>query len=125
MVSKKAPSLKHTPGILNNSLESGGNGFHKMVLYTDLYSFHLLTVVLVGSTEDEDEEDPENPAGDAWMQLLDEENGVYFLKPLEEVNDMKANRESIVYACRVIMRQAWSEHYSIFNICLFNLFLVI
>ena len=74
-----------------------------------------------GGDEDEDED-----LGDCvWMQLLNENDGVYSLKPWEEVLKAKANKINIGLACREIMRQAWSEYYSIVNAHFFNQILII
>ena len=57
--------------------------------------------------EDEDE-DPKELADDAWKKLLNQDDGVYSLKPWEEVTE--ANSKDIAKACREIVRQAWSEY---------------
>jgi hypothetical protein len=57
--------------------------------------------------EDEDE-DPKELANDAWKKLLNQDDGVYSLKPWEEVSE--ANSKDIAKACREIVRQAWSEY---------------
>lgn len=73
----------------------------------------------MGSTKpnggDGDDEDPRELAGEPWMELLDETDEVYSLKPLEEVLEMKANKVNIARACREFMRQAWGECYTIVN----------
>ena len=68
-----------------------------------------------GGRVDEDE-DPEDPAGSVWKQLLDENDTVYSLKPWEEILEMKANKANIAFAFREIMRQAWGEYNSTFDI---------
>lgn len=99
-------------------MQNGGNGFPKKVLYTCLYSFHFLTLLLgVGNIEpnegsDEDTE-PEELANSAWMRLLELDNGVYSLKPLE---DVEANKVNLGIALRHIMRQAWGEFHPIVNV---------
>jgi hypothetical protein len=98
-----------------------------MVMQTDLYSFHPLTLVLgVGSTksngEGDEDEELEELADAAWMSLLNETDGVYSLKPLEEV---KANKVNVGRACRHLMRQAWGECYPIVNAYFLSLILVI
>jgi len=71
-------------------------------------------VLGVGNTEgsggggDADEE-PEETATGPWMKLLNDDNGVYSLKPLKEVLRMGPNGKSIGCALRHVMRQAWSE----------------
>lgn len=72
-----------------------------------------------------EDEDPGELAKDAWVQLLNEDDGVYSLKPWKEVLKAKANKTSIGLACREIMRQAWSEYYLIANAHFLNLILVI
>lgn len=59
--------------------------------------------------EDDEDQDPEVLVSNDWVKLLNKKNGVYHLKPWDEVMDMKANKVSIAHACREIMRQAWSE----------------
>lgn len=73
------------------------------------------TLVLgVGNTKgsagagDEDEE-PEEAASGSWMGLLNNDDGVYSLKPLKEVLKIGASGKIIGLAFRHIMRQAWSE----------------
>ena len=77
------------------------------------YLLHLLILASgMGSTksnETSEDEEPEDLARDDWVQLLNEKNGVYSLKPWDEVMEMKANKTTIAHACREIMRQAWSE----------------
>ena len=61
-----------------------------------------------------EDEEPEDLARDDWVQLLNEKNGVYSLKPWDEVMEMKANKVKIALAWREIVRQAWSEwHYNL------------
>jgi len=91
-----------------------------MVLQIDIYSFHLLIWVLgLGSIKpnggDEDEGEDEDLGGSIWKQLLNENDGVYSLKPWEEVLKAGANKATIGLACREVMRQAWSEYYSTAN----------
>jgi len=87
---------------------------------------HLLTLVLgVGSIKpneggDNEDGDPEELADSAWMQLLDEEDGVYSLKPWEQVLELKANGNNIGQAFREFIRQAWSECGLIMNIHFLN-----
>jgi len=59
-------------------------------------------------TEDDEGEDSKGLANNDWIKLLNENDGVYSLKPWEEVMDMKANKVNVGLACREIMRQAWS-----------------
>lgn len=93
--------------------------------------FYLLTFILgLGSIRPngggDDDENPEELAENAWVCLLDlDEEGVYSLKPFEEVLEMKANKINIGLACREIMRQAWSECHPTVNVHFFNLILVI
>ncbi|KAF9781504.1 hypothetical protein BJ322DRAFT_1022917 [Thelephora terrestris] len=77
------PSPKFIQGMLNNSSENGETGFPRM------------------------DEDPEELPKKDWVQLLNEDDGVYSLKPWDEVVQMKANKTKIALACREIMRQAW------------------
>jgi hypothetical protein len=61
----------------------------------------------VGSTkqnEDGENEDPEELATSNWKRLLDEDEGVYSLKPWED--DLEANKASLAPALREIMRQS-------------------
>ena len=77
-----------------------------------------------GGGDDEDDE-PEQPATDLWLQLLNADGGVYSLKPLKEVVKMGSNAKTIGHAFRHIMRQAWSEWLPIVNNHLLNPILVI
>lgn len=95
-------------------MENGGSGSHRKVLYDDSHSLHLLILILgVGSTKPNEEGDEDPEKDNDWKQLLNEDDGVYSLKPWEEVVEMKANKTNIALACREIMRQAWSEYYII------------
>ena len=85
--------------------------------------FYLLTFVLgVGSIkpngrgDDDDDEDSKKLAGNDWLNLLDLDEGVYSLKPFEEVLEVEANKVEIGLAFREIMRQAWSECHPTVNI---------
>jgi hypothetical protein len=124
------PSPKHIPKMLKIFLEHGGSGLQKMVFSSCLYSFHLLTLVLgVGSTRGnggggDDDQDPEATEHHPWMQLLNENDGVYTLKTLEELKKLKANKNNIARAFRELMRQAWSEYYLIVSIYFLSLILV-
>ena len=88
-----------------------------MVMEIDLYSSCLLMLILgVGNTkgnreEDSEDEAPEQMANTTWIRLLNESDGVYSLKPLEEVLDIKANKISMGCALREFIRQAWGEYY--------------
>ena len=98
-----------------NFLGNGESGFQQMVLYSNLYSFQLLTMVLgVGSTKanegvgDEDEEVEELTSA-SWVGLLDEEDGVCSLELWGADAGVKWNKANTGCALRQLMRQAWSE----------------
>jgi hypothetical protein len=90
-----------------------------MVLWANLNYFHPLILILgVGDIkpndkEDNEDEEPKELADEAWMKLLNEDDGVYSLKPWKEVKATGANSKAIKHACREIVRQAWSECYTI------------
>lgn len=109
------PSLKHTLTILNNFLENGGNGFQRRVMWISLHSsLPLIFILGVGNTkanegEDNQDQDPKQLASHKWKWLLDEKDGLYSLKPWEEVEDMSPNKDDIAYAFREVVRQAWGK----------------
>ena len=86
-----------------------------MVLNTKLFSILLAEVFLgVGSVaaNEKDSDDGSNGPGrvvaDAWTQLLNkDEDGVYSLKPWDEVKD--AVKEDLGKAMREYMRQTWGK----------------
>jgi hypothetical protein len=93
--------------------------------------FHILTLLLGvgnlkanGADEDEDEE-PEEQADDRWMALLNGKDGVYSLKPLDEVKKLNPNVKIMGRAFRHIMRQAWGKCYLSINLHSLNPILVI
>ena len=67
---------------------------------------------------------PTKTSGKVWLHLLDEDAGVYSLKPWREVLELKATKEAIGYAFRAIMRQGWSEYYQIVKTHFLNLILL-
>ena len=69
-------------------------------------------VLGVGSlepNEKDDDEEEEEPKDDAWMKLLDGEEGALSLKPWKEVAALKATKVNLANALREYMRQAWGE----------------
>ena len=56
--------------------------------------------------EDNEDEEPKELADDAWMKLLNEDDGVHFLKSWKEVTVIGANSKAIKHACREIEKQA-------------------
>lgn len=98
-------------------------------MLTHIYSTSHSSALGVGNTKgsgggDEDE-DPEEVTTAPWMGLLNNNNGVYALKPLKEVLRMGANGKTMGHAIRHIMRQAWSKCSPIVKNCLLNPILVI
>jgi hypothetical protein len=75
---------------------------------------------MANEKEDDESDDQEEPASIDWKQLLNEDDEIYSLKSWEDVLDLKANKITIVLACREIMRQAWSEYYNIITILYFT-----
>ena len=69
-------------------------------------------VLGVGSlepNEKDDDEEEEEPKDDAWMKLLDGEEGPLSLKSWKEVTALKATKVNLANALREYMRQAWGE----------------
>lgn len=84
-----------------------------------------ILVAGVGSTEPDDGENEDEPgelANAAWMQLLDMDDGIFSLKPWQEVCDLKANKVNIALAFREVLRQAWSSYvlFSHYSLCLIS-----
>ena len=119
-MSTRPPLLKHMLRTLRILLESGESGSHRRVLLANSsssYHTYLTALALgVGTTmpderDDDEGEEPEELADDAWKKLLDcDEDGVLSLKLWEEVTELKANKTNIALALREIMRQAWGEY---------------
>jgi hypothetical protein len=85
-------------------------------VFTDSYNSHLLILISgLGSIKPneggDENEGSEDLASNEWMKLLNEDDGVYSLKPWKEA--MKASKHNLSLALREIMRQAWSEYYTI------------
>ena len=59
--------------------------------------------------EGDEDEIARGSVDENWIQLLDENDGVYTLKSWEEVVKLKGNKPDVSHAFRKIMRQAWSE----------------
>ena len=84
-------------------------------MWANLCSSHLLILILgVGNIrpnvrEGDEDEIPRGSADKKWIWLLDENDGVYTLKPWEEVVKLKGNKSDVSHAFREVMRQAWSE----------------
>ena len=112
---EKKHSLEHIPRMLKSSLKNGGSGFHRRVMWVNLYSSHLLILISgVGNLrpnarEGDEDEIPKGPADEKWIRLLNEDDGVYTLKSWEEVVELKGNKHDVSHAFREVMRQAWSE----------------
>ena len=116
----RTPSFKHILRMLKSFLENGGNGLHKRVILVEFCSVLPTYLVMllsgVGSTkpnqrEDGEDEEPEELGNEAWMKLLDDDDGVLSLKPWEEVTAAKANKINIALALREVMRRTWGEYF--------------
>lgn len=106
-------------------MRSGGSGLQRKVLCADLCAFHLLTLPLgVGSTKPNKQggEGSGGVAPGSWKELLNNDDGVYSLKPLGKT---KPNKKKLAFALRHIMREAWSECHPIFNVYFLKLVMVI
>jgi len=81
-----------------------------------LLSTHLAILVSgVGGTKpnkrgNEENEESEELEDEAWMKLLESDDGLLSLKPWKEVTVGKANKANLALALREVMRQAWGEY---------------
>lgn len=99
-------------------MANGGYGLQKRVILIAFISPITHLVILasgVGITKlnkkmGEEDGGSEEPVNNAWMELLDDSEGLLCLKPWKEVTAVKATKANIAIALREMMRQAWGEY---------------
>lgn len=88
-----------------------------MVSCIDFHLTHLTTQYNLGAgsikpnqdSGDEEEEESVN-THEAWVDFLDDNNGVMCLKPLAQVGALGGTKRSLSIALSEFVRQAWSEY---------------